>query len=78
MGDLAINVVQHVRLRDTVSCTGSNPTHKAAEVSKQSAVQGGKRATGEGECASTVVREEGVSMLEEGDKNQPVVNPISD
>lgn len=75
MGNLAANVMSNVRLGDTVSGASTNPSHKAAEITKQVTIERGESTTGEGELAGVVVGEKGVSVLEERDQDEPVVNP---
>lgn len=75
MGNLARNMVQDVRLRDTVSCVSTNPGHDLATVTEEVTVEGSKSTTGEGELRSTVVGEKGVGVLEERDQYQPMVDP---
>ena len=54
-------------------CT--NPGHNRAEFTEKLAVQGGKGAAGESELGDTIMREERVSVLQEGDHNKPMVDP---
>ena len=75
VGDLAAKMVSDVGLGDTVSGGSTEPCHKASTVTEKLAVQSGKSTTGEVELGSTVVGEQGVSVLQEGDKDEPVVDP---
>ena len=75
MRNLAGDVVQNMSLGNTVRRMSTDPAHEAAEVTQKAAVQSGKSSASEGELRSTVVREERVGVLQEGDQNQPVVDP---
>jgi hypothetical protein len=75
MRNLAGDVVENVGLRNTVGGMCSNPTHDAAKIAEEVTVQGCKGSTREGEFRSAVVREEGISVLEESDQDEPVVDP---
>ena len=74
--DLAADVVEDVRLGDAVRRDGADPAHEAAKVAEEAAVEGRERAALEGELALAVVRQEGVGVLEEGDQDEPVVDPV--
>ena len=73
--NLAVDVVEHMGLRDTVSCGGTDPTHDAAKTTEQVTVKSRQSTTGEGELGGTVVGKERVGVLKEGDENEPVVYP---
>jgi hypothetical protein len=73
--NLAGDVVKDVSLRDTVGSVCTEPSHDWAKVTKKVAIQGGEGTTGEGKLGSTVMREERVGVLEEGDENEPMVDP---
>ena len=73
--DLAAEMVGNVSLGDTVSGGSTEPCHEASTVTEELTVQSGKGTTGEVELGSTVVGEQGVSVLQEGDENEPVVDP---
>ena len=75
MGDLAVDVMGNMRLRDTVGGACADPAHDGPKAAKKVAVESCKSATGEGEFAGTVVREKGVGVLEECDQDEPVVDP---
>lgn len=75
--DLAVDVMENMRLRDTMSNGSTDPTHEASKISKEVAVQGRKRAAREGELTRAVVGKKRVSMLEECDEDKPVVDPIT-
>ena len=75
MGDLAGNVVQDVSFRDTVGEGRAQPGWDATQIAKKFAVECRESAAGERELRSTVVGKERVSMLEERDQDQPMVNP---
>lgn len=77
MGDLAADVMEDVGLGDSVGSMGTNPSHDASAVTEQVSVKGGKSTTSESELGGTVMREEGVGVLQEGDQHKPVVNPTS-
>ena len=77
MRDLARNMVQNVSLGDTMSCMSPNPTHDTAKVTQKATVKRGQSTTGEVELRRTVVRENGIGMLQERDQYQPVVDPES-
>lgn len=73
--NLAGDVVENVSLGDTVSSSGTDPTHDTAEIAKKVTVEGSQSTTGEGELGCTVVGENGVGVLEERDHDEPVVHP---
>jgi hypothetical protein len=75
MRNLARNVVYDMSLRDTMSCVSSNPTHDLSTVTQKVAVERSQSATRECELRRTVVRENGIGMLQECDQHQPVVDP---
>ena len=62
-------------LRDTVCSMSTDPPHDGAKVAQKVTVEGGKGTTSESEFGSTVVGEQRVGVLQEGNQNQPVVNP---
>jgi hypothetical protein len=76
VGNLAGNMMENVGLRDTIGGVSTDPTHDLAAVTKKVAVKSSKSSTGESKLGSAVVREERVGVLEEGDQNQPVVDPV--
>jgi hypothetical protein len=76
MGDLAMDVVRHVGLGDTVGESSRQPSHHRTQISQKVPIVGRQCASGEGELARTVVWEEGIRVLEEGDQDDPVVDPI--
>jgi hypothetical protein len=73
--NLAANVVDDVGLGDTVGSMSADPAHDAAAVTEQASVEGGQGSTLEGEFGSTVVGQERVGVLQEGNHDEPVVNP---
>jgi hypothetical protein len=73
--DFAGDVMENVGLGDTVGSMSTNPTHDWAKITKEVAVQSSQCTTGESELRSTVVREDGVSMLKECNEDKPVVDP---
>ena len=75
MRDLAGDMVQDMGLRNTVSSASTDPAHEASEVTKQTTVQSRQSTTRESELGSTVMGEERVGVLQEGDQDQPVVHP---
>ena len=75
MRHAASDVVRNVRLRDAVCRPRAKPAPEAASAAEQVAVDGREGAAGEGKGTSAVVREERVGVLEEGDENEPVVDP---
>lgn len=76
MRDLAVDVVSDVGLRDTMGAGGGDPGHCGSEVTKEAAIVGCQGTTGEGELARTVMRKEGVGVLQERDQHEPVVDPM--
>ena len=54
----------------------ANPTHKRAEVAKQIAIKRCQSTTRECELLGTIMRQQRIGMLQEGDKDQPVVHPV--
>jgi len=75
MRDLAVDMVSDVGLRDAVGTGGTNPGHNGSEVTKEIAIVGRQGTTGEGELARTIMWEEGVSVLQERDQHEPVIDP---
>jgi len=75
MRDLAVDMVGHVSLRDTVGAGGSDPGHERSKVTKEITVIGGQGTAGESELSWTIMREEGVGVLQESDQHEPVVDP---
>jgi len=53
----------------------ADPAHDGSEVAKQGAVQRGEGTTGESEFRSAIMGEARVGVLQEGDQDEPVVNP---
>lgn len=75
MWDLRRYVVKDVSLRNSVCEDATEPAEKRTGTTEKRAVEGGERTTLEVECRAAIVREVGVGVLEEGDQNQPVVDP---
>jgi hypothetical protein len=75
MRDLAVNVVGNVGLGDTVRAGGSDPGHDGSKVAKEITVVSSQGTTGEGKLSRTIVREEGIRVLQECDQYEPVVDP---
>lgn len=76
MRDLARNMVRNVRLGDTVRRARADPAHDAPQVPKERPVERRQRTARERELARTVVRQDGVRVLQEGDQHKPVVHPV--
>ena len=55
--------------------TTTEPAEEWTGATEKRAVDGGDCTTLEVECGTAIVREVGVSVLEEGDQNEPVVDP---
>ena len=75
MRDLARKMMQDVGFRDTISGVCANPSHNTSIVAEKAAVQRSNRSTGKVEFWGTIMRKEGVGMLQEGDQHQPMVDP---
>jgi len=75
MRDLAVDVVGYVSLGDTVRAGGTNPGHDRSQVTKEVTIISRQGATGESELARTIMRKKGVSVLQESDQHEPVVDP---
>ena len=75
MRNLARKVMHDVGFRDTISGVCANPSHNASTVAKKATVQSGKGSAGKSELWGTVMRKEGIGMLQEGDQHKPVVDP---
>jgi hypothetical protein len=71
-----VDVVGNVSLGDTMCACGSDPGHDRSEITKEITVIGRQGTTGEGELARTIMGEEGVGVLQEGDQYEPMVNPV--
>lgn len=69
MRDLAVDVVGNMSLRDTVGAGSSNPGHDGSKVTKEITIIGRQGTTGESELAGTIMREEGVGVLQESDQD---------
>ena len=74
--DLARNVVCNMGFRDTVSGHRTEPGHDTAKVAEEAPVKRSKGTARERELGSTVVGQNGVGVLEEGDEDKPVVYPV--
>jgi hypothetical protein len=75
MGDLAGDMVRDVSFRNTVSQSCAEPAWNATKVAKKAAVESGEGTAGESKFRGPVMGKEGVSMLEECNQDQPVVDP---
>ena len=78
MRDLAVHVMRYVRLRDPVGECRRQPSHHGTQVSQKVPIICRQRASWEGELPRTVVWEEGIGVLKEGDQDDPVVDPIDE
>jgi hypothetical protein len=58
-----------------VGGVGTNPTHYGAQIAEKVTVERGESPTNECELGRTVVGEERVGVLQEGDQYEPVVHP---
>lgn len=68
-------MVQDVSLRNAVGSMCAEPGHNGTQITEEVTVQGGKGATGKGELGGTIMREQRVGVLQEGDQDKPVVDP---
>ena len=78
MRDLAGNVMADVGLRDTMSSRSTNPTGDSTDDARSThkdTIMSGKGTTREGEGGSGIMGKCRVGVLEEGDEDEPVVNP---
>ncbi len=75
MGDLAVDVMKNMSLRNAMSSVGAEPPEDATTTSEEIAIQGSKRTTGECKLSSAVVGENRVGVLKEGNQDEPVVHP---
>lgn len=73
--DLAVDVMSDVSLRNSVSSECADPSHDRAEITEKLTIHSGQSTTREGELGSTVVREQRIGVLKEGDQYKPVINP---
>ena len=71
-----MDMVDDVSLRDTVRAGGSDPGHDRSKVTKEVTVMSRQGTTGESELPRTIMREEGVGVLQESDQHEPVVDPV--
>lgn len=78
VGDLAVDVVQDVRLRDAVSGDAAEPAHQATEVAERAAIQRRESAALEREFALAVTGKDRVGVLQERDQDEPVVDPVKE
>ena len=75
MRNLAADMVEDVGFGDTVGNSGTDPSSDRAKITEEATVESRESTPGESEFRSTVVGEERVGMLEEGNQNEPVVDP---
>lgn len=75
MRDLARNVVQDMSFRDPVGESRAQPGWDGPQVTEELAVKRRESTTGECELGGTVMGNKRVSVLEECNQDQPVVNP---
>jgi hypothetical protein len=68
-------MVRNMSLRDSISSMGADPTHDATTIAEEFTIQSGQSATGKGELGRAVMGEERISMLQECDKDKPMVDP---
>lgn len=54
---------------------GTNPGHDLATVTEEMTIESGKSSTLKVELRSTIMGEQGISVLKERDQDEPVVNP---
>ena len=78
MRDFAVDVMGNVGLRDTMGAGSSDPSHDRSEVTKEVTIVSRQGTTRESELVGTIVREEGVGVLQESDHHEPVINPGND
>ena len=62
-------MVRYMRLRNTVSSNSTEPCTDRSEVTEQLTIERRKCATWECECGGTVVWQERVGVLQEGDED---------
>jgi len=67
--------MEDVSLRDSVREGPTEPAEDWTGTAEKRAVEGRERTSLEIECGAAIVREVGVGVLEEGDQNEPVVDP---
>jgi len=75
MGNLAGDMVKDMSLRDAIGGMCTEPAHEWAKVTQKVTIKSGEGPPGEGELGGAVVGQEGVGVLEECDKNEPVIDP---
>ena len=75
MGDLAVDMVGDVSLRDTVRAGGGDPGHDGSEITKEVTIVSCQGAAGESELAGAIMRDKGVRVLQESNQHEPVVDP---
>jgi hypothetical protein len=63
--------------RDTMGHSRTKPGGDAAKIAEETAVKSSKRTTGESELGSAIVWDEGISVLEERNQDQPVIDPVT-
>ena len=73
--DLAMNVMRYMGLRDSMGESSCQPSHHRTQIPQKAPIVRRQRASREGELVRTVVWEEGIGVLEEGDQDDPVVDP---
>ncbi len=76
MRDLAGNMVNYMGFRDAMGHGCANPTHKRAEITKEITIESCQSTARECELLGTIVRQQWIGMLQEGDEHQPVVHPV--
>lgn len=73
-----MNVVCYVGLGDPVRKSSRQPCHHRTQVSQKTSVVRRQCASWKGELARAIVWEEGVGVLEEGDQDDPVIDPVDE
>lgn len=74
--DLAGDVVDDMGLRDAVGGVRANPSRDGATIAEEVSIEGRKGTAGESEFGSTVMGEERIGVLEEGNQDKEMINPV--
>jgi hypothetical protein len=75
MWDFRTNMVQDVCLRNSVGQSATKPPKERSSTTKQATIHSRKRPALEVEGSRPIVRKQWIGVLEEGDQNDPVVDP---
>ena len=73
-----MDVMRHMGLGDPVGKSGGQPCHHGTQVTQQAPIVCRQCAPRKGKLGCAIVWQEGVGVLEEGDQDDPVIDPIDE